>query len=273
MSSTLAGLRKLIDRVTVISKENCINFNADKTEFCVSRNNNCFENSFVMNGYTIKPSHSLKHLGVLWNLKNNILTMDDENIQLRISKFWAVIKTLIKEGIRFCQPHTIKHLYNTLAVPTLTYGIELCNLTPQLLNKLDTEGRKAIKSLFNISIYSKNYLNTLLNIEHISTKITRNKFNLFTRLLYGINTADPIMKMMETNDQAGSFVTDIRSLAEQNDIDLVQVLVSRECPPINSVYNEVPEDTCNALLLSLNNWTETEARKTFIQIMEERVVR
>ena len=273
MSSTLAGLRKLIDRVTVISRENCINFNADKTEFCVSRNNNCFENSFVMNGYTIKPSHSLKHLGVLWNLKNNILTMDDENIQLRISKFWAVIKTLIKEGIRFCQPHTIKHLYNTLAVPTLTYGIELCNLTPQLMNKLDTEGRKAIKSLFNISIYSKNYLNALLNIEHISTKITRNKFNLFTRLLYGINTADPIMKMMETNDQAGSFVTDIRSLAEQNDIDLVQVLVSRECPPINSVYNEVPEDTCNALLLSLNNWTETEARKTFIQTMEERVVR
>ena len=273
MSTTLSGVRKLIDRVTEISKENCINFNADKTEFCVSRNNYCFENSFVMNGYTIKPSRSLKHLGVLWNLKNNILTMDDENIQLRISKFWAVIRTLIKEGIRFCHPHTIKHLYNTLAVPTLTYGIELCNLTPQLLNKLDTEGRKAIKSLFNISIYSKNYLNTLLNIEHISTKITRNKFNLFTRLLYGINTAAPIMKMIETNNQAGSFITDIRSIAEHHDIDLIQVLVSRECPPINSVYAEIPEDTYNALLNSLNNWTEVEARRNFIQTMEERVVR
>ena len=37
---------------------------------------------FVMNGYTIRPSNNLKHLGVLWNLKNNVLTMDDENITL-----------------------------------------------------------------------------------------------------------------------------------------------------------------------------------------------
>ena len=156
MSPTISGLRKLIEKVTEISRENCINFNADKTEFCVSKSNHGFDDFFVMNGYTIKPSHSLKHLGVLWNLKNNLLTMDDENVKLRLSKFWSVIQALIKEGIRFCHPHTIKHLFNTLAVPTLTYGIELCDLTPQLVNKLDLEGRKAIKSLFNISIYSKN---------------------------------------------------------------------------------------------------------------------
>ena len=221
MSPTLSGLRKLIQRVTEISKENCINFNADKTEFCVSKSSGT-DNYFVMNGYTIRPSNNLKHLGVLWNLKNNVLTMDDENITLRISKFWSVIHTLIKEGIRFCHPHTIKHLYNTLAVPTLTYGIELCDLTPQLANKLDLEGRKAIKSLFNLSIYSKNYLNTLLNIEHISTKIMRNKFNLFTRLLDGINTATPIMNMLGS-ENTGSFVTDIRRLAGLHDIDLVQV--------------------------------------------------
>ena len=272
MSPTISGLRKLIEQVTLISRENCINFNADKTEFCVSRSNSGFENFFVMNGYTIKPSHSLKHLGVLWNLKNNILTMDDENIKLRVSKFWSVIHTLIKEGIRFCHPHTIKHLYNTLAVPTLTYGIELCDLTPQLMNKLDLEGRKAIKSLFNLSIYSKNYLNTLLNIEHISTKITKNKLNLFTRLLDGINTAAPIMSMLATN-QTGSFLTDLRRLADLHGIDLVQVTVSREFPPIDSVYSEIPEVTYNTLLNSLNNWTEAAARKNFIQIMEERVAR
>ena len=272
MSPTISGLRKLIEQVTKISQENCINFNADKTEFCVSKSNSGFEDFFVMNGYTIKPSCSLKHLGVLWNLKNNILTMDDENIKLRISKFWSVIHTLIKEGIRFCHPHTVKHLYNTLAVPTLTYGIELCDLTPQLVNKLDLEGRKAIKSLFNLSIYSKNYLNTLLNIEHISTKIMRNKFNLFTRLLDGINTATPIMNMLESNN-TGSFLTDLRRLAALHNIDIVQVIVSRELPPIESDYPEIPEDTYNTLLNSVNNWTDANSRRNFIQIMEERVAR
>ena len=155
MSTTLTGLQNMIDKVTQISRKNCINFNADKTEFCISKNNGCLENAFIMNGYTIRPSHSLKHLGVLWNLKRDILTMDDENVQLRISKFWAVVKTLINEGIRFCNPHTIKHLYSTLAVPTLTYGIELCDLRPQLLEKVDTEGRKAIKSLFNSRVYAE----------------------------------------------------------------------------------------------------------------------
>ena len=56
--------------------------------------------------------------------------------------------------------------------------------------------RKDVKSP-QVKIYSKNYLNTMLNIVHISTKIMRNKFNFFTRLLDGINTVNtPIMNMM-----------------------------------------------------------------------------
>ena len=273
MSTTLNGLRKLIDTVTTVSKENCINFNADKTEFCISKQNDCFENTFTMNGYTISPTNSLKHLGVLWNLKRGILTMEDENIQLRISKFWSVIKALIKEGIRFCHPHTIKHLYNTIAVPTLTYGIELCDLTPGLANKLDTEGRKAIKQLFNLSIYSKNFLNSLLNIENISTRIIRNKINLFTRLLRGETTAVPLMKMLETPALPGTFVADIRNVAQAHDIDLLQILVSRECPPINIELPELPEDLHNRLLSFLNNWSDAESRRIFREIMEERIVR
>ena len=168
---------------------------------------------------------------------------------------------------------TLKRLntYNTLAIPTLTYGIELCNLTPQLLNRLDLEGRKAIKSLFNISIYSKNYLNTLLNIEHVSTKIIKNKFNLFTRLLDGINTATPIMNMIETDQ--GSFLSDLRRLSHLLNIDLIPVIISRKDPHIVSTHTEIPEDTYNILLNSLNNWTDVASRTNVIRIMEERVVR
>ena len=80
------------------------------------------------------------------------------------------------------------------------------------------------------------------------------------------------MSMLATN-QTGSFLTDLRRLADLHGIDLVQVTVSREFPPIDSVYSEIPEVTYNTLLNSLNNWTEAAARKNFIQIMEERVAR
>ena len=161
MSTTLTGMKKLIETCVSISNKNCINFNSDKTEFCISKANNLnelFSNSFIMNGYTIEPSHKLKHLGVLWNLKNNLITMEDDNISSRITKFWSVTKALVKNGIRFCHPGTIKQLFVSIAIPTLTYGLELCNLTVSLENKLDTEARKALKSLFNVSVYSKNYL-------------------------------------------------------------------------------------------------------------------
>ena len=95
-----------------------------------------------MNGYTIRPKDNLKHLGFFWNNKSNVLSMEDNNIKYRIDKYWSVIKTLVKGGIRFCHPSTIKQLYSSLTVSTLTYGIELCNLTDGLLNKLNIEGKE-----------------------------------------------------------------------------------------------------------------------------------
>ena len=78
--------------------------------------------------------------------------MEDNNIKCRRDKYWSVIKTLAKGGVLFCHPSTIKQLYCSLAVSTLTYGIELCNLPDGLLNKLNIEGRKGLKTLFNITV-------------------------------------------------------------------------------------------------------------------------
>ena len=91
----------------------------------------------------------------------------------------------------------------------------------------------------------------MLNIVHISTKIMRNKFNFFTRLLDGINTVNtPIMNMMRVSENNGSFVTDILRLVGLHNIDLVQVIVSQELPLNESAYPEIPEDTYNTLLNS-----------------------
>ena len=63
-STTLNGLQKLVDKCIEISKKNCISFNSDKTEFCVSKgvNTNNTNNYITMNGYTIRPKDNLKYL-------------------------------------------------------------------------------------------------------------------------------------------------------------------------------------------------------------------
>ncbi len=273
MSTTLNGLKKLINQCESVCRKDCINFNYDKTEFCISKNSGYSSNTFLMNGYTVEPSNSLKHLGILWNIKKNILTMDDENINSRISKFWAVVKMLVKEGIRFCHPQTIKQMYMSLTIPTLTYGIELCDLTSNLLNKLDTESRKALKALFNISIYSKNYLHTLLNIESTSTLIIKNKFNLLTRLLRNETSEDIILKMLQTQNSNYSFVTDIQNLSMHLNINIIDIIVSRRCPLVTNYFEPIEEVKYRTLMECLNSWNNLESRKRFINIMEERVVR
>ena len=153
-----------------------------------------------MNSYRIKPKDRLKHLGFIWNIKNHkshIAVIEDESVTGRISKFWSIIQTLIKGGIRFCHPNTIAHMFKTIAIPTLVYGLEICNLSKDVLKKLDIQGRNALKSLFNISKHSKNYLNPLMQIDHVSTIVIRNKLNLFTRLMRNKHTSEVILSLLQ----------------------------------------------------------------------------
>ena len=222
-----------------------------------------------MNGYTICPKEGFKHLGFFWNSKKNLLIMEDSNISTRIGKFWAVIQALVKGGIRFCHPSTIRQVYQSLAVPTLTYGIELCTLSNSLLQRLDTESRKGLKALFNVSAYSKNYLHTILNIEHTSTTLINNKFSL---LLRNEKTAGVLMKMAATTNY-GSFVHDLQSLSAGLGLDLRTIFISRLFEKVSSVYDDIDDEKLADLITSLDNWNIPQSRKRFIEILEERVVR
>ena len=273
MSTTLSGLKKMINTCLCVCNKNCINFNADKTEYCVSRGYGGFMNYFSMNGYTILPSSKLKHLGFQWNIKNNSLSIEDENINGRIGKFWAVINTLIKEGVRFCHPWTIRKLFVSLAIPTLTYVLELCELSTAFLDKVDTEGRKALKALFSISAHSKNYLHKLLNIDKISTRLIKNKLGLLTRLLHNSKTSDVLLKMVQQPCHRGSFLFDVVEVAARVGIDIHSVIISRTFPQMQSEHSEINNVIEDRLIRYLKTWNDATSRKLFIKYMEERVIR
>jgi hypothetical protein len=63
------------------------------------------------------------------------------------------------------------------------YGLELCHLKESDIEYLDRQAWVSLKSLFNISKFSRNYLNFALNIPKLKELISKNKITLFIRML------------------------------------------------------------------------------------------
>ena len=84
--------------------------------YLVSDHGNRTEEHLILNHWFVYPNSSMKHLWFLWSIKkNNTATVEVENISQRVNKFWVVVYSLIKFGIRYCAPHTIAQLFRSLA--------------------------------------------------------------------------------------------------------------------------------------------------------------
>ena len=274
LSPTKSGLQELLDKCLCYSDNHGIRMNADKTEFVVSAPNKTSNEHIILNHWFVYPNTSLKHLGFLWNIrKDNSATVEGENITQRVNKFWTVIYALIKAGIRYCAPHTIAHMFRSLAIPTLTYGLELCDLKPQLLAKLDTEARSALKSLFDLSKYSKNYLQPLFNIESISRTLQRNKLGLCARLLSNETTRHVLLNLLSTQSRYHSFAADISDVSRSMNYDLREIIFNGNSVHIDKEYPTISPCVKKQLDFCVKYWHIQPLRHKFKQVLEERVVR
>ena len=271
MSSTLSGLQQLINKCTQYYSNTAITLNVAKTEFLTSGLRTPAETYIELYHHQIHPHDKLKHLGFIWNKKRNFGTLSDANVQERINKFWSVIHALIKGGIRFCQPESIIELYKTLAVPTLTYGLELPHLSQTQLDNIDKQGRIALKSLFNISRHSKNHLNAIFNLDHISIIITNNKMNLISRLMCNNITRDVIISTLQSTSTHQSTVHDCYTIAATKGINFYDILLNTNYTKEETVHNIAPilDEIRKCLLF----WNVGGQRKQFKTIMEDRVIR
>ena len=71
------------------------------------------------------------------------------------------------------------------------------------------------------------------------------------------------MKIPEAEALPGTFVADVRNVTRVHEIDLLQILVSSECPPINIELPELSGDLNNRLLSYLKNGLDAESRWIF----------
>ena len=266
LSPTVSGLQSLANKCVNYCNDLGIAINAGKTEF-LSSGASCDENFIVMDYSRIYPGKSLKHLGFLWNVSNKlskIADIDHQNVTERINKFWTVIYGLVKAGVCSCAPRTRISLLQSIAIPTLTYGLELCTLGTTIKNKLNCECRRAVKALFDVSRYSRNFLNKLFNISSITQTVHKNKLNLCCRLLRNETTRTILLHMLTVNND---FLNDLR----ENGVDIVALILSGRRPEIEEEEDALPEDVRVVLETCVENWASVEARLIFWGILEEHV--
>ncbi len=274
LSPTLSGLQELLDKCVSYSNEHGILMNADKTEFVISAHGDHSKEHIMLNHWFVYPNSTLKHLGFLWNMKKNkMATLEGENITQRINKFWTVIYALIKSGIRYCAPHTIVQMFRSLAIPTLTYGLELCDLNSHFLARLDIETRSALKSLFDLSKYSKNYLHPLFHIESVSRILMRNKLGLCARLLSNDTTREVLLNLMSTKTTYHSFADDLSDIARSMNYDLREIVFLGKSVQIKKDFPSIDIDIKEQLDFCVKYWQVQPLRCHFKRILEERVVR
>ena len=154
---------------------------------------------------------SLKHLGFHWktNSKSKTSTIDQSHMSHRVADFWAANSALVSSVIRFLHPHSIVTWYLSLLLPKLMYGLELCHLKECDIEYLDRQARLSLKSLFNVSKFSRNYLNYALHVPKLKQLIYKNKITLFIRMLRNEATRQIMLRQLSTDIYDGSFISDI----------------------------------------------------------------
>nr|XP_047143073.1 uncharacterized protein LOC124817264 [Hydra vulgaris] len=255
-SSTISGLQSLINIVQKYGLSNFIKLNTEKTEFLISGISSILINVIYINGDPIKPQNNLKHLG------------------------------LIRNGLRFCQPATIVHLFNSLAVPTLLYGLELCGSSNKLLNSIDIAGRSVLKSFFNISKQSRNYLHSYFKVDAVSDILFRNKLNLFIRLLNNpicysiIRTQMPLMNQRSLPQVFISaflhiIITsgEVMIMCKKADINMLQFMIEGKKIIIARPQEALEANVAAILKQSFQHWNLKEQREVFRTLMEENIPR
>ena len=272
LSTTLSGLQKLIDTCISYGNNNYIKHNPDKTEFLISGKQQIYNCHINLSNNEITLLSRLRHLGFIWDTeKSNLASLNHVNINERISQFQAVAHTLVRTGIRFSHPNTIIHLYNSLVVPKLTYGLEICNINQTLLNKLDVTGKNILKSFFNISKFSRNYLHSFFNIDHIFVILTRSKLNLFVRLMNNASTSNIILSQLEHGIKRDTFVSNINELCQMRNINFYDLLVQNKKLSISHIRDTLPDDIIESLSYAVEFWHVTEQRQNFKRILEENI--
>ena len=113
----------MLDSPVEYGQRHGIKFKHSKTQFVSSEKCQINNPHLLMHGITITPKPELLHLGFTWKSSYGKLTLK-QHYDDRISELWSVTSSLIAAGVRNLNPNIIVHLFKTLVLPKLLYGLD-----------------------------------------------------------------------------------------------------------------------------------------------------
>ena len=140
-------------------------------------------------------------------------------------------------------------------------------------SKLDIEARTALKALFDISKFSKNYLNSLFHVENVSYTIRKNKLILLTQLLSNNVTRNILLNMLASNPDYPLFTKNLAETAATLKVNLEEIIFQGKKPYVIAEYDEIPNETEEMLKFCVQYWNILPLRRQFKATLEECIPR
>ena len=188
-------------------------------------------------------------------------------------EFWAATTALVSTGIQFCHPYTIHTLYNSLLLPKLTYGLEPCDLSNNnLLDTFNRQARNGLKSIINVSKFSKHLINQILNIQPVSETLRQQKLKCYIRLLKNKITRDIILFQLSSHPNINSFSWDVINIFHNMNIDVKDLTITKKIPKQLYIFQNEGDDIQH-LRKIIDDWYLYENRKHFKTILESYIPR
>ena len=274
LSSTHRGLQKMIDTCVNYGYEHGIKFNPTKTQFITSGTIPFSDIQLKMYNSQITPSTTLNHLGFVWKTDSQgKSSINKSHVENRLFKFWAAHAALVTSGIRYLHPYSIRTIFQSIMIPALTYGLELCYLLKHQIEILETQIRRSLKLQFNVSTHSLNLLLPALGINRLSLTIARQKIAVFLRLLKNPFTRTLILYQLNHCKTHNSFAENVLVTCEEQNIDIRNIMVTQKLPYVNpeELMDENVKQKIETVHNYFENWFDLNARKSFRELMEAKI--
>ena len=242
LSPTLHGLQRMIDHCVKFGSERNIKFNHEKTQFIVSGKSNLSNVCISLEKNVVTPQCYLKHLGFTWELQSNDITLR-RHMDNRIGEMWAMTSTLISCGIRKLHPNSIVHVFKSVVIPRLLYGIEIVSLSKSDRNYLDRQARCSLKSMMGVSKHARNYLHIIYNLPEISDLINNKRIGLLYQLTQNSSTRHHTLHLLtrDYSERKHSVIQDLLDSALSYNINPVDCLLGSK-PKLLTTPKELSPD-------------------------------
>jgi len=268
LSPNLKHLQTMISHCEQHGHKLGLKFNQTKTQFVTSGTSRIKKPTITLNNTSILPQDRLTHLGFKWTLKGSKLNLDHHK-DTRISELWAITTSLIAAGIRHCHPNSIVTIFNSILMPKLLYGLELVKLTKTDQESLNRQARMCVKSLFNVSKKSRNYIHELYQILDTTTLIDKRKIRLFRQLLANTSTKEYVFRLLHSTDIDFSFVSDVYHVTQQRNLDIVKLMICKNYKL--NVANVAITEALEKCKHYIQNWHLYENRIAFRDLLQANV--